>query len=144
MKGHFLDDPTQRSIGMWRTIVLGLTAIALLSAGQTLLKLGLNDIGGITLSLHGSDLFKLLQTPWVIAGLICYVLSSVIWLDVLSRLDFSLAFPIMGLNYVFILLIGRFVFHEPIGATRILGVVLILAGLFVLLGSSTPSPLNVR
>lgn len=126
---------------MIRTIGLGLIAIAFLSTGQTMLKLGLNEIGGFSLSFRYLLLTKLLQTPWIIFGLVFYALSMVLWLDVLSKLDFSLAFPLMGLNYVFILLIGRFVFHETIGVARVLGVVLILAGLFVLLSSSPPPPL---
>ena len=43
-------------------------------------------------------------------------------MDVLSKLDFSLAFPMVGSVYVFNLLIGRFFFHDVIGWERILGV----------------------
>jgi len=121
---------------MTGTLILGLLAILLLSAGQTLLKLGLNVVGGVSLAQGLATWLKLLQTPWVLVGLACYMLSMVLWLDVLSRLDFSLAFPLMGLNYVFIMLIGHFVFHEEVGASRILGVALILAGILFLLRNS--------
>jgi drug/metabolite transporter (DMT)-like permease len=80
-------------------------------------------------------MLKLFQTPWVIFGFVCYGLSSVLWLDVLSKLDFSLAFPMVGLTYVFTLLIGRFFFGETIGWERILGVTLILCGVFFLIRS---------
>lgn len=117
------------------TLILGLLAILLLSAGQTLLKFGLNSVGGVSLAQGLATWLKLLQTPWVLVGLACYALSTILWLDVLSKLDFSLAFPLMGLNYVFILLIGHYVFHEEIGASRILGVALVLAGILFLLRS---------
>lgn len=119
------------------TFLLGLVSIMLLSAGQTSLKAGLNAIGGVSLTDGLGGLFKLFQTPWVIVGFMCYGLSSVLWLDVLSKLDFSLAFPMVGLTYVFTLLIGRFFFGETVGWERTLGVVLILSGVFFLIRSGT-------
>lgn len=117
---------------MMGTFILGLIAIILLSAGQTSIKFGLNSIGGVALNEGIGSFLKLLQTPWVIVGFLCYGLSAVLWLDVLSKLDFSLAFPLVGLTYVFTLLIGRFFFGEVVGWERLLGVALILAGVFFL------------
>jgi drug/metabolite transporter (DMT)-like permease len=42
----------------------------------------------------------------------------------------------VGLTYVFTLLIGRFFFGEAVGWERMLGVVFILGGLFFLVRSS--------
>ncbi len=120
---------------MLGTFILGLVAIMLLSAGQTALKAGLNAVGGVSLSEGLGLVFKLFQTPWVIVGFLCYGLSSVLWLDVLSKLDFSLAFPMVGLTYVFTLLIGRFFFGEAVGWERLVGVALIVSGLFFLIRS---------
>lgn len=117
------------------TFLLGLVSIMLLSAGQTSLKFGLNAIDGVSLADGISGIFKLFQTPWVIVGFACYGLSAVLWLDVLSKLDFSLAFPMVGLTYVFTLLIGRFFFGEIFGWERIVGVTLILSGIFFMIRS---------
>ncbi len=119
------------------TLLIALVAILLLVGGQTLLKLGLNDIGGV--SLLGGDpigsLLGLFHTPWVVLGFVCYGVSAVLWLDVLSKLDFSMAFPMVSSTYVFSLVIGRFVFHETISLQRIVGVLLILCGLFFVVRS---------
>ncbi len=120
---------------MISTILLGLVAIMLLSAGQTALKFGLNAIDGVSLSNGITSFLKIFQTPWIIVGFACYGLSSILWLDVLSKLDFSLAFPLVGLTYVFTLLIGRFFFGEVFGWERIVGVMLILGGVFFLVRS---------
>ena len=117
------------------TIILGLVAIMLLSAGQTSLKFGLNAIGGVSLAGGLASFLKLFQTPWVIVGFGLYAVSSILWLDVLSKLDFSLAFPMVGLTYVFTLLIGRFFFGEAVGWERMLGVTFILGGVFFLVRS---------
>lgn len=120
---------------MINTILLGLVSIMLLSAGQTSLKFGLNAINGVSLADGLTGFWKLFQTPWIIVGFACYGLSSILWLDVLSKLDFSLAFPMVGLTYVFTLLIGRFFFGEMFGWERILGVAFILSGVFFLVRS---------
>lgn len=121
------------------TLGIALIAILLLVSGQTLLKLGLNAIGGVRL-FTGDALNSLLgvfRTPWIILGFVCYGTSALLWLDVLSKLDFSMAFPMVSLTYVFSLLIGRFIFHETVGVERILGVALILSGLFFVIRSGT-------
>ena len=122
---------------MFFVLLIALVAILLLVGGQTLLKVGLNAIGGV--SLFGGDpigsLLGLLRTPWIILGFACYAVSAVLWLDVLSKLDFSLAFPMVSLTYVFSLVIGRFVFHESVSWERILGVVLIVGGVFFVVRS---------
>ncbi|MCB0156247.1 MAG: EamA family transporter [Anaerolineae bacterium] len=122
---------------MVSTFILGLVAIMLLSAGQTSLKFGLNAIDGVSLADGLAGILKLFQTPWIFVGFACYGLSSILWLDVLSKLDFSLAFPMVGLTYVFTLLIGRFFFGEVFGWERIVGVALILSGVFFLVRSGT-------
>ena len=119
------------------TLLIALVAILLLVGGQTLLKVGLNEIGGISL-FEGNpvgSLLGLFRTPWIILGFVCYGISAILWLDVLSKLDFSLAFPLVSLTYVFSLIIGRFIFHETVGVDRIVGVLLILCGLFFVVRS---------
>ncbi len=119
------------------TLFIALVAILLLVGGQTLLKVGLNDIGGVSL-FDGNplgSLLRLFRTPWIILGFFCYGVSAILWLDVLSKLDFSMAFPMVSLTYVFSLVIGRLIFHETVGLDRILGVLLILSGLFFVVRS---------
>ncbi len=119
------------------TFILGLVSIMLLSAGQTSIKYGLLVIGGVSLSDGPTTFLKLLQTPWVIVGFACYGIAAILWLDVLSKLDFSLAFPMVGLTYVFTLLIGRFFFGETIGWERMVGVGFIVLGIFFLIRSGS-------
>jgi len=121
---------------MLRTSLMGITAILLLSFGQTALKVGLDHIGGFNLAGGISGFLKLLNTPWIVLGFACYGVSSILWMDVLSKLDFSLAFPMVGSTYIFTLLIGRFFFQESFGWGRILGVGLILLGILCLVRSA--------
>lgn len=124
---------------MAKTLAVAVFCILLLVAGQTLLKVGLLKIGGTSFLGFGSvwaSVLKLFSTPYIILGFAVYGISAILWLDVLSKLDFSVAFPLVSLTYVFALIIGAFIFHEQVGLTRILGVVLILGGLSLIIRSS--------
>jgi drug/metabolite transporter (DMT)-like permease len=122
---------------MIRTVLFGMIAIVFLSLGQPSLKLGLNHVGGFSLADGISSFSRLVSTRWVLIVFVCYPFSSILWMDVLSKLDFSLAFPMVGSVYVFTLVIGRFFFHEVFGWERMLGVGLILFGVCCLVRSGT-------
>jgi len=107
-------------------------------AGQTLLKVGLLRIGG-TSFLSGplrQNVAKLFATPYIVLGFVVYGISAILWLDVLSRLDFSVAFPLVSLTYLFALIIGSVLFHEQVGWSRITGVFLICGGLVFIVRSA--------
>ena len=115
---------------MTKTVISAILSIALLAAGQSLLKYGLMRAGGVNFG--GGDILKgfrtILTTPQIIMGFVCYGLSSLLWLDVLSKLDISLAFPLVSLTYVITLFVGGFFFGEVITLTRVLGVLVIVGG----------------
>jgi drug/metabolite transporter (DMT)-like permease len=120
---------------MFGTIILGIVSILLLSMGQTFLKFGLNQMGGVCLSDGTAGFLKLFHSPFIILSFFFYGISAILWLDVLSKMEFSLAYPMVGATYVFALVIGRFFFHETIGWERLLGVGLIVMGIFFMVKS---------
>ena len=115
---------------MTRIWISGFASIVLLVAGQSLLKHGLNVAGGTSLSEQGivGTLQRIVSQPFVPAGFVCYAVSSLLWLDVLSKLEISKAYPLVSLSYVFTLLIGLLVFRDQVGWVRLVGVGLICAG----------------
>ncbi len=122
---------------MFKILMLAVFCMILLVTGQTLLKIGLNQIGGIDF-LGGAvwdNFWKIFRTPYIILGFAIYGISAVLWLDVLSKLDLSMAFPMMSLSYIFTLLVGAFVFGETVTWIRILGVACICGGMFFLIKS---------
>jgi len=115
---------------MARVWISGFVSIGLLVAGQSLLKHGLNVAGGTSLLERGifGTLHSIFSQPFVPAGFVCYAVSSLLWLDVLSKLDISKAYPLVSLSYVFSLLVGLLIFRDQIGWIRVVGVGLICAG----------------
>lgn len=80
----------------------------------------------------GLDFLRLLLNPWVLAGFVCYGLSSISWLMVLSRAELSFAYPLLSMGYVVIVLIGWLAFGENVTLYRWGGVLLIILGITAL------------
>lgn len=120
-----------------RFLPLILTGVLLNAIAQLLLKQGMLRVGlfGFDTAGLGAALPRVLSNPFIWAGLLSYVVSVVVWLLVLSRVEVSYAYPMVSLGYVFALVIGGAVFHENVSAARILGVLVI--GLGVILISRT-------
>ena len=72
-------------------------------------------------------------TSWgVLAGLGCYVVSFILWLIVLSKVQVSIAYPFQALGYVFASIIAWRVLGEGLTPLNVLGIALICAGVVVL------------
>ncbi len=114
-------------------VVYILISVLLGATGQVLLKKGMLLIGPLTLSLVeiGDILLRLVTNPFVVLGLGTYVVSTVIWLGALSRVDLSYAYPFVSLSYVLMLLASWLLLHENLSPIRLLGTFVIVMGVFL-------------
>jgi undecaprenyl phosphate-alpha-L-ara4N flippase subunit ArnE len=79
-----------------------------------------------------SGILSTLRNGWLWLALLCLGLGLMTWLLVLQRLDVGIAYPMLGLNFVLVTLIGRYMFKESVDLRHWLGIVLILAGVILL------------
>jgi multidrug transporter EmrE-like cation transporter len=77
-----------------------------------------------------SWLVQATQSPWAVAVLLSELLSFVLWLNVLTNVPLSKAFPITSVAYIAIELMSWTLFKEPIMPLQIIGSALILAGVW--------------
>lgn len=66
---------------------------------------------------------------WLLLGFALYGLGAVLWLRVLAEWDVSKAYPLVGLGFILTAVVGWWA-GEQVGAFRLLGIVLIAAGVF--------------
>jgi drug/metabolite transporter (DMT)-like permease len=64
----------------------------------------------------------------VIGGLACYAISVVVWIVALSRVEVSIAYPMLSVGYVVNALLATWLFGEAVGPQRWLGIAVILVG----------------
>ena len=110
-----------------------LISVLLAVVGQLLLKMGMLRIGRFSFDISTliHQYTRILLNPFVVAGLVGFFISMLIWLYVLSRMELSFAYPFVALNYVLILFGSYFLFKETITPLKIVGVAVIIIGVFL-------------
>ena len=111
----------------------------LLNAGaQLMLKSGMNQIGHFDFSVNNLVPigFKVMGNIPIISGLAMYVFSVVVWLLVLSRVQVGYAYPMLSIGYVVNALAAYYLFDEPLSSMRVLGIFVIIAGVYLVAKSS--------
>lgn len=92
------------------------------------IKPGSIDLARIDLGLVS----ELITQPFMAAGLAFYGMGASLWIIALTRVELSYAYPMISLSYVLIFLFSWLFFHENISFTRIVGMIIILIGLFII------------
>jgi multidrug transporter EmrE-like cation transporter len=113
-----------------KSIGVIIVSVLLNSAAQLAIKKGMSSVGRVSLTLRGVvDAAQVMATTWWLwAGMLCFVLSVLLWMFVLSRVDVSFAYPFNSIGYVLVTLFGYLLFGEPIGALKALGIGVICIG----------------
>lgn len=106
------------------TNVLGQLAIkqAMLTQGEIRLELKILP----AIALH------LFTTPMVILGLFLYATGAFLWMVILSRVELSLAYPMVSLSYVLIAFLSWQLFQEPMTMHKLLGTIVICLGVILI------------
>lgn len=106
----------------------------LLNAGaQIMLKAGMTQIGHFEFSMANMLPIgaKVMENPPIITGLMMYVMSVGVWLLVLSRVQVSFAYPMLSIGYIVNALAAYYLFGEPLTSIRVLGIFIIIAGVYL-------------
>jgi len=114
-------------------LALILTGVMLNAVAQLLLKAGARAIGGLEFSAANAAAIagRLALNAPIIAGLACYAVSVVVWVLALSRVDVSVAYPMLSVGYVVNAVAAAWLFGEPLGAMRIAGIGVIIVGVWM-------------
>ncbi len=76
-------------------------------------------------------LFHLVLHPWVLSAFLAAFLASVTWMAAMTKLQLSHAYPFMSLAFVLVILLSNLFFGEPINAYKLIGVLVVMAGLAI-------------
>lgn len=101
--------------------------------GQFFLKSGALKLGQLTASNAFSHVIKIATTPELVIGLCFYGAAAILYILLLTRVPLSILAPSVALQYVFSVMLGKFVFNEPIPIIRLLGMGFIICGVVMLM-----------
>jgi len=112
--------------------------VLLNAVAQLLLKAGVNHVGAFEFSRANIIPIgiKLATELPILGGLTCYVFSVVVWILGLSRVDVSIAYPMLSLGYILNAIGAWWLFGESLNAQRMLGMGVIIVGVYILARSS--------
>lgn len=109
-----------------------LSGVLLNALGQIALKYGsikINEYGASVDLLTFID--KYINGP-IIIGLACYAFSVATWVVALTRVDVSIAYPMLSIGYVVVAILAYILFNEPITLQKILAMAVIVLGVILL------------
>ena len=119
---------------MNRYIPLIITGVLLNAAAQIVLKQGMRAIGTFAFTIDNLIPIglRVALNPFIVLGIGFYVVSVVVWLLVLSRVDVSYAYPMLSVGYIVAALAGKVLFGEPVDIVRWSGILTICLGVYLI------------
>jgi multidrug transporter EmrE-like cation transporter len=109
---------------------LVLTGVLLNAAAQLLIKAGAQTVGSFSFTaanIWRAGLHFALQWQ-ILLGLTCYAVSVVVWILALTRVQVSMAYPMLSLGYVVTAFAAWWLFGETLTAQKFAGIAVIIAG----------------
>lgn len=110
---------------LWVFLVL-LLAIFMTTAGEMLTKAGLNRVGEF--SFRWEVIWRTFTNWMVLLGFALILGAAILWLVVISRVNLSLAYPILALGYVVTVIASWLLLSEPLTWQKLVGSLVICAG----------------
>lgn len=105
------------------------------ATGQIFFKKGTNEAGPIRMhgvSGHVNYIKKMLGKYTIWLGFFLQVLCIATWLLALAQADLSFVFPAGSIQYIFILFAARIFLGEKIDRMKLIGTLLVVAGIVLI------------
>lgn len=111
-------------------VILWISFLTIECTAQLGLKLGSDTVAAMPFGLRWIE--SALVSHWVQLGILCYIMAFVFWMQILDKMDLSLAFPLSAMVYVVVMIASAFGLHETLTPMHWAGVGLIVAGVCVM------------
>lgn len=103
-------------------------------AAQLLIKAGTNAVGYFEFSRENvlPIGWKLATEPHILGAMGCYAFGVVIWILALSRVQVSIAYPLLSLGYVVNAVAAWWLFNEAFNPAKVIGMGVIILGVIII------------
>jgi drug/metabolite transporter (DMT)-like permease len=118
-------DPAKRR----QAIFIVLCCTLLVAVAQYLIKLGANQLTHAGLA---ATLIGIFTIPALFSGYCLYGVFTVLFVYALRHGELSILYPLIALGYVWVTITAVVVFHETMNPLKVVGLVVIIAGVAVL------------
>jgi drug/metabolite transporter (DMT)-like permease len=127
-----LASPLRRTLTRKESITLVVFCTFISAGAQILFKMGANQFKSV-------DTAAILASPWIvlenfalIGGLALYGLFTLLFIFALRDGELSVVYPVITLNYVWVMFLSVVLFHEALNPFKLCGVTAIMLGVMIL------------
>ncbi len=113
-------------------IFLILASVTLNALAQLLIRKGMLSIGNVDIDNFAQHIGAMATNMMLWGAMLCYALSILLWMSVLSKVEVSFAYPFLSIGYVIGAIVGYYAFGEDLSITRILGILIICFGVYII------------
>ena len=107
-------------------------AITLNASANIMLKIGMNRAGSFSFTDIPGIFTEVVLNPFIIGGVFCFVLALAAYTYVLSKINLSVAYPIMtSVGYMIVILASWLFLNENISGVQVIGFCLIIGGVWL-------------
>ena len=114
-------------------IILILASVLLNCSAQIFMRKGMlinGEVEGMGNLI--SSIPRMLTNGYLWGAMVCYAVSIVVWMVVLSKVEGSYAYPFLSIGYVLSAIVGYLWFAESISPVRIVGIIVICIGVVLI------------
>jgi len=87
-------------------------------------------------STNGITVVSILTNKYLYIGSFLYIIAASLNIYILQKLPYSVVVPLGSITYIWTMLIAYFFLKEKIGINKIIGIILIISGVFCIAISS--------
>ena len=114
-------------------IILILFSVLLNCSAQLLMRKGMLVNGEISkIGILLTSIPQMITNLYLWGAMICYAVSILVWMIVLSKVEVSYAYPFLSVGYVLSAVVGYIWFSENISPIRIVGILVICIGVVLI------------
>ena len=119
---------------MFHNLLLILSSVSLNAFAQLFIRKGMLKIGEISFNFEQivKMVLAVFTNIYLLAGMFSYGISIILWMVVLSKVNVSLAYPFLSIGYIITTVLAYLFFNEPITFQKVLGIIIICIGVFIL------------
>lgn len=117
-----------------KLFLLMFSSVFLCSVAQLLVKKGMSVLGVVSFSFSQliSLVIAVFTNIYLFLGMVCYGVSVLIWMVVLSRVPVSVAYPVSSLGFIVTTVFAYFLFNEMITFNKVMGIGFICLGVYLI------------
>ena len=113
-------------------LVLILASVFFNSLAQILIRKGMLEIGKVDMDNFVQNIGLMLVNVWLWLAMLSLAASILLWLQVLSKVEVSFAYPFNSIGYVLTTVVCHYLFGEYLSPLRICGILVICLGAFLI------------